>query len=254
MIKLHNDDCLNILPQLDDDSVDLVVTSPPYNMKLRVRNGKYCQREKNKITDKYEEFADNLSMEDYFEFQKNVITELIRVGKVVFYNVQFLSGNKRALYRIIGEFSDYIKEIIVWDKVNGQPAVHHGVLNSQYEIIIVFDKYNSINRMFDVANFDRGTLSNVWGIKREKKTVKNHGAAFPLSLANRIITTFSNKGDTVLDPFLGTGTSGVASVLNERKFIGIELSKNYFDISTERINDTVAEKKETSSLDSILKF
>ena len=255
LVKLFNDDCLNVLSDMETDSVDLVVTSPPYNMKLRVRDGKYVQREKtNTITKKYEEFEDNLSMEDYQKFQHDVIAELVRVGKVVFYNVQFLSGNKLALFRTIGEWASYIKEIIVWDKVNGQPAVHHGCLNSRYEIIIVFDKYNAINRMFDIANFERGTMDNVWSIKRDKKHTDTHGAAFPMELASRIVENFSNEGDVVMDPFLGTGTAGVASVLAGRDFIGVELSKSYFDIATKRIEGTTKTVDSKKSLESFMEF
>lgn len=236
-IKLLNADCLKALESLPSGSVDLVFTSPPYNMNLRIRNGKYCSRQIVKeLTTKYSGFDDNLPMDEYFNFNKSVINELLRVSDLVFYNMQILTGNKPAVFKLLGEFSEQVKEFIIWDKVNSQPAIGEGVLNSQFEIIIVFQNSKPESRKFESANFKRGTLSNHWSIKRGKKTHKDHGAVFPIELAKKVIENFSKKGDVVLDPFMGTGTTGVASVELGRKFIGIELLKNYFDFAQEKIS------------------
>lgn len=237
MTLIHGD-CLEKMEKMDDNTADIILTSPPYNMNLRIRNGKYASRQIVKeISTKYENYDDNLPMEDYFRFTRNVLNECIRVSKMVFYNVQFLTGNKPALFKIIGEFSDLLKEIIVWDKVNAQPAIGESVLNSQYEVILVFDKENAISRKFQNGRFERGTLSNCWSIKRGKKPTNAHGAVFPVELAERVIRNFSNAGDTVLDPFLGTGTTGVACKNLNRNFIGIELDETYFNIARERIEN-----------------
>lgn len=132
-------DCLSIMKQLPDNKIDMVITSPPYNMNLRIRNGKYCSRQIVKeLTTKYENFADNMPMDEYFEFNKRVVEELLRLSDTVFYNVQFLTGNKPALFKLIGHFADRLKEFIVWDKVNAQPAIGQGVVNSQFEVLLVF--------------------------------------------------------------------------------------------------------------------
>tara|TARA_R110000772_G_scaffold227016_1_gene337700 strand:- start:49 stop:819 length:771 start_codon:yes stop_codon:yes gene_type:complete len=226
-------DCLERLKEVPENSVDLVVTSPPYNMNLRIRNGKYCSRQIVKeITTKYKNFDDNLPMEKYLDFNVLIIGELLRVcSGPIFYNVQFLTGNKPALFKLIGYFSEEIKEFIIWDKVNAQPAIGEKVLNSQFEVLLVFDKYNAISRKFDSGQFNRGTLSNVWQIKRGKKNNKTHGAVFPIELAEKIISNFSNENSTVLDPFTGTGTSGVAAKKLSRKFIGIEMDNDYFEFA-----------------------
>lgn len=148
-------------------------------MNLRIRNGKYCSRQIVKeMSTKYSNFKDNLPIDEYLDFNRAVIRECLRVSPYVFYNVQFLTGNKLAFFKIIGEFSEQLKEVIVWDKVNAAPAVSELVLNSQYEFILVFDKHNAISRKFDCGNFSKGTLSNCWRIKRGKKSVKTHRAVF----------------------------------------------------------------------------
>lgn len=236
--KIYNEDCLSGLKKMPDSSVDLVFTSPPYNMNLRIRNGKYCSRQIVKeISTKYQNFSDNLTMDEYFDFNKQVIEELIRVGGLVFYNVQFLTGNKVALFKLIGHFSEVLKEVIIWDKVNGQPAIQEGVLNSQYETILVFDKKNAISRKFDNAQFKRGTLSNVWDIKRGKKYSPKHGATFPEELAERVILNFTNENDVVLDSFSGLGTTAVATIRTGRKYVGFEIDEEYWKLSQERISE-----------------
>ena len=236
-IQLIKDDCLSEIKSMGEDSVNLVVTSPPYNMNLRIRNGKYCSRQIVKeISTKYANFSDNLPMDDYYKFNKAVIEQLLRVcDGPIFYNVQFLTGNKPALFKLIGEFAEQLKEFIIWDKVNAQPAIGEGVLNSQFEVLLVFDSKSAISRKFAVNGFDRGTLSNHWSIKRGKKPSNTHGAVFPVELAEKIVSNFSIEGGIVLDPFMGCGTTGVACKSLGRKFIGVEMDKDYFDISVKRI-------------------
>ena len=239
---LYNGDCLEVMDRLIANKVkaDLMFTSPPYNMNLRIRNGKYCSRQIVKeITTKYRSFSDNLPIDDYFKFNKDVIDRALGLSNLVFYNVQFLTGNKPALFKLIGHFNLQIKEFIIWDKINSQPAIGDKVLNSQFEVLLVFSRDNAISRRFDNGNFDRGTLSNLWNIKRGKKVHKSHGATFPLALANKVIENFSQVGDVVIDPFMGTGTTGVACKQTGREFIGIELDKDYFEIASNRIQEVL---------------
>ena len=236
-MKLINDDCLLAMKKMTDDSVALTITSPPYNMNLRIRNGKHCSRQIVKeISTKYKNFDDNLLMDDYFEFNKKIIIELLRISSITFYNVQFLTGNKSALYKLIGYFSENIKEFIIWDKVNSQPAIGSNVLNSQFEVLLVLSKKDdAISRKFKQANFNRGTLNNLWSIKRGKKIDGSHGTVFPVELIEKIINNFSNEKDIILDPFMGTGTTGVACKNTDRSFVGIEIDKEYFEITKNRI-------------------
>lgn len=233
---LYNSEALSTLKTLADNSADLVITSPPYNMNLRIRNGQYCSRQIVKeLSTKYGEFSDNLPIEDFYRLHSEILKELLRVSPLVFYNIQIVTGSKRAFFKIIGEFSDQLKEIIVWDKGHAQPAMSPKVLNRRSELILVFDREDGISRKFESAQFNRGCLDDVWEIKRAKKLCKDHGATFPEDLVEKILLNFSKEGDTVLDPFMGTGTTAAVAEKLNRNWIGIELSKNYCDFIEERL-------------------
>lgn len=235
-------DCLDRMKEIPDNSVDLVLTSPPYNMNLRIRNGKYVSRQIVKeLSTKYDDYDDNLPMDDYFNLLKNVVAECLRVSDLVFFNIQALTGNKPALYRLMGEYHDKIKELIIWDKVNAQPAIGGGVLNSQFEMIIVFQNSAPESRKFSDANFERGTMSNVWNIKRERQPIKGLGAAMPSELASLVIRSFAKPGQTILDPFVGSGTTGVEALNHGCKFIGIELSSCRLEAARDRISRSLSQ-------------
>lgn len=242
-IKLLRGNCYEIIKKMENNSIDHVITSPPYNMNLRIRNGKYCSRQIVKeFSTKYNGFDDNLPMEEYFEFHKNVINELLRITrKYIFYIIQPVTGNKRALYKLLGEFNENIKEVIIWNKVTGQPAMAKNVMNSVFEYIIVFakDKNDSISRQFKESNFNRGTLNNVWNIKRKRSVSNEHSATFPEELVENIILNFTKKNEIILDPFSGTGTTGISCIKNNRRYIGIELLENYFNTSINRFKNII---------------
>lgn len=236
--KIFNESCLNTLARMSDNSVDLVITSPPYNMNLRIRNGKYCSRQITKeFSTKYDGFDDNLPIDEYFDFHLRVIKELLRVAPIVFYNVQIVTGSKRAVFKLLGEMNEYVKDIIVWDKDNAQPAMSEGVLNRQYELIIVFAKRDAISRKFNYCNFERGTLNDVWRIKRGKKVTNLHGATFPEELVEKILINFSRERDVVYDPFMGTGTTAVVCKNMNRRFIGSEIITSYVEVAKERLQN-----------------
>jgi site-specific DNA-methyltransferase (adenine-specific)/modification methylase len=234
-------DCREVLPLLPP--CDLIFTSPPYNMNLRIRGGEYCSRQiVDEFSTKYEGYADNLPIDDYEALLRETIAMSLNVSPLVFWNIQFLTGNKRPMFRLIGEYADSIKEFIVWDKMVAQPAMSDGVMNSRWEAILVFDRENGITRRFDAA-FKRGALDNLWQIGKERSAYDSHGATFPLSLPSKAIDAFTFNGQTVCDPFLGTGTTGVACINLGRKFIGIEFERKYFDIACERISRALAQPR-----------
>ncbi len=236
-VKILQGDCLNLLKKIDNDSIDIVITSPPYNMNLRIRNGKYCSRQIVKeISTKYTEFDDNLPIEEYNKFHTEVLKELLRVADLVFYNIQIVTGSKRSIFKMIGEFSDNLKEIIVWDKGHGQPAMQKQVLNRRTELILVFEKDYPISRQFRKrGKFARGTVDDIWEIKRQRNNIKNHAATFPEDLVKKIIENFSDENDTILDCFLGTGTTAVVAKKLNRNFIGMEISPKYVEITKDRL-------------------
>ena len=240
--KIYNENCLDTMRRMPDNFVDLTITSPPYNMKLKVQKGKYqhilssSPWAADDARTKYcGDFEDSLPIEDFYKIHSEIVTELLRISKMIFYNISIVAGSKRAFFKIIGEYSDFVKEIIIWDKGHGQPAISPGVLNRQSELIIVFDNSTAINRTFYKCNFDRGTMSDVWKIARGKKISKDHGAVFPEELVQKIIENFSDEGDLIYDPFMGTGTTGHVASLYKRNYIGSEISKDYCKVAEERI-------------------
>lgn len=236
---IYHENCLDTLSRLPDGSIDAVITSPPYNMNLRIRNGVYCSRQIVKeLSTKYDGFPDNIPIEQYYQFHKRVIEELLRVSNIVFYNIQIVTGSKRAFFKLIGDYSENIKDIIVWDKGNAQPAMASRVLNRQSELILVLQKEGAISRQFEKCNFERGTLNDIWLIKRGAKKGKSsyHGATFPEALVYKIITNFTNKGDLIYDPFMGTGTTAYVAKQLGRHYIGSEIVGTYVEICRERLN------------------
>ena len=236
--EIYNEDCLKTLRKMKNNSVDLVITSPPYNMNLRIRNGKYCSRQIVKeISTKYTDFDDNMPIDEYNKFHSEVLSELIRTSSLIFYNIQIVTGSKRSIFKMMGDFSDYLKDIIVWDKGNAQPAIQKQVLNRRSELILVFDKDYPISRQYrEKGCFDRGTIDDIWQIKRAKnKGEEYHGATFPEQLVEKIIINFSKKGDLIYDPFMGTGTTAVVATAMNRNFIGSEICEKYIEIANNRL-------------------
>tara|TARA_R100001530_G_scaffold91011_2_gene63247 strand:+ start:24 stop:737 length:714 start_codon:yes stop_codon:yes gene_type:complete len=222
--KIYNEDCLETLKQMPDDFVDYVLTSPPYNVT-------------NKSLSKYIDFKDNFSQEQYYDQQKKIISELLRVAKNhIFYNIQMVSGNKIALHKLIGFFAENIKEVIIWKK-SGQPAISSNVFNSCFEYIIIFSNKEPLKRYFKDANFKRGTQNNIFKILNSHSNpfAKQHKAIMPLDLPRYFMINFGENNDIWYDPYMGTGTTAVAAILENKRYLGSEISKEYIDISNKKI-------------------
>lgn len=242
-------DCLRGLKLLDNNCIDLTVTSPPYD-DIRSYNG-YS-----------------------FDFE-NIAKELYRItkqGGIVVWIVSDKTKNgdesgisfRQALY-----FKDCgfkLLDTMIWKKPTftdtGSLKVRYG---NVFEYMFVFtkgkcktfhpikdrkNKYSGSKKHGTVRQIDGsvkdisskgkeiaeyGQRFNVWEISPEKNNKTGHPAVFPEQLANDHIITWSNEGDVVLDPFMGSGTTAKMAILNNRKFIGFEISNEYCDIANERI-------------------
>lgn len=228
--KIYCENNLDTMKRMPDNSVDLIVTSPPYNFNLRIHSGKYTKRSVNEVTKYNKAYSDNLGMQEYYEWQKECIEQMLRVCKnYVFYNIQMLTGNKVALFKLMGYFAENIKEVLIWDKVFAEPAISKGVLNSQYEYVIVFSKNKAISRMFEVCNFKRGTEANIIKIPKNMSNgnSKTHNACFPEELPYWVINMFSNTNDIIYDPFAGTGTTIRMAIILGRRWVGSEINAEY---------------------------
>ena len=160
--KLYNEDCLDTMSRFTNNYIDLTVTSPPYNMRTRIRNGKYTEREKSEhFSKKYSDFHDAYPIKEYESIHSGVLHSLLEISSMVFINIQIVTGSKEAWFRIIGEFGEYLKDIAIWDKGFGQPAMHEKILNSAYELVLILENDKRAGRMIQNAVFGRGEMQNI---------------------------------------------------------------------------------------------
>ena len=237
--KIICGDCLEEMKKIEDNSVDFTITSPPYNAGKNVR-GNF-----------YKNYSDDLSNDEYYLFIKNTLKELIRINKkYIFFNFQILSGNKNSYLQILSDFKENIKEIIIWHKKQVQPAIQPTCLSSAFEFIIVFSKKElAKNRTFEFANFNnrkKGQLNtniiygdNMSCIKQFNKMNKTNKATFPEYFVKWFIDKFTKEKDIILDPFAGTGTTLFVAKQNKRRYLGIELDKEYCNIINLRLKQGI---------------
>jgi DNA modification methylase len=223
--KIYCESNLETMAKMPNKSIDYVLTSPPYNVKT-------------KRIAKYKDFKDGFSQEQYFEQQKELITELLRVTKNhIFYNIQMLSGNKIALHKLIGHFAENIKEVIIWRKGFGEPAISQKVFNSAFEYIIIFSNNEPKKRLFSDANFKRGTQSNIFEILNSHSNpfANVHKAIMPLDIPRYFMINFGKEKDIWFDPYMGTGTTAVAAIEEKRQWVGSEISNEYVTLANNRL-------------------
>lgn len=251
--KIILGDCIKVMKEMEANSVDLIVTSPPYNMRTRIRNGKYTTREKSdNFSKKYKYFEDALPIDNYYYVHKSALREMLRISPIVFWNVQIVTGSKEAIFKIIGDFHKELRDIIVWDKIVAQPAMHKSVLNRGYELILIFEQGAQAGRAFTKSCFKRGEMSDVWKIPKEKNhNIPGHRACFPEKIPRDILKGWSNRGDTVLDPFVGSGTTLLAAEDIGRNSIGIDISKEYCKLAYERLKKKTEQTKLTGEKSNI---
>lgn len=223
--KLLHGDCLEEMRKMPDGGVDVTFTSPPYNDSGHTQNDMEAQRHS-----KYE-YAE--ARDDWYEWQEECIEEMLRVSKrQVLYNVQPILNNKTDVYRLIGRFADRIDHIIVWYKPNAQPQHYPHRIANAYELLIVF-KGKQFDKLYINSNGYRNVI--VKNINSNHYWSSKHRAVMSMDFCDEIIREFTLDTDTVLDPFMGLGTTGISCIKYDRNFVGIEIHKPYYDIASERI-------------------
>ena len=226
--KIYNESNLETMKRMPNGFVDYVLTSPPYNVGKNGLNGE---------GKKYDIHNDSMTSDEYLNQQISLIKELLRVTKKhVFYNIQMLSGNKLSLMKLMGVFSENIKEIIIWNKKHGVPAMEPGVFNSAYEYIIIFSNDQPQKRKFYDCDF-RGNQNNVFLIQNShsNKYSDVHKAVMPLDIPRYFMQLFGKENDIWYDPYNGTATTSIGAIMEKKNFIGSEISTEYFDLGNNRI-------------------
>ena len=230
--KVHCGDCLELLAKMPALSVDLIVTSPPYNLRNSTGNGMKDGRggkwPKAKLIDGYEGHDDCMPHDDYVAWQRKCLKAMMRVIRqdgAIFYNHKWRvqSGLLQDRSDIVAGFP--VRQIIIW-KREGGINFNPGYFLPTYEVLYLISKPD-----FKLAP-KTNAFGDVWAIPQEKNTP--HPAPFPVELAQRCIQ--STTGPLILDPFLGSGSSAIAAELCGKAWIGFELSKDYCKVSRERIN------------------
>lgn len=233
------------MKELPDNSIHLMITSPPYNVS--------------------KEYDDDLSLNEYLQLLKNSFNETYRVlvnGGRACINVANL-GRKPYI-----PLSDYISKImldigfnmrgeIIWNKAaSASPSTAWGswlsaanpILRDIHEYILVFSKgdYNRIGKgkqnTITKEQFMEYTKS-IWTMKAESARRIGHPAPFPEELPLRLIQLYSFKGDIILDPFIGSGTTAVSAIKSERTFVGFDINQAYIDLAENRLKSHLTQTK-----------
>ncbi|RCX15625.1 site-specific DNA-methyltransferase (adenine-specific) [Fontibacillus phaseoli] len=240
-ILLSNDDCIKAMQRLHPESVDLILTDPPYNLGLFMKD-----RDTNlkKMRDNFFGAAgwDDLDFAEWEESMNKFFIESARLLKKGGAMIVFMSVIKvETLIRLAEQNGFYYKTTGIWHKLNPMPRNMnlHFVNSTEAWVYLTYKKktgtFNNDGKM--VHDFFETAITS----STEKKFGK-HPTQKPEQLLQQFISLLSNEGDTVLDPFMGSGTTGVVAKRNYRKFIGIELNKEYFQNAKKRIEETKCNK------------
>jgi site-specific DNA-methyltransferase (adenine-specific) len=239
-VKILHEDILNT--SLHENSIDLIVTSPPYNVDI-----------------KYGSNHDELSYQDYLEFSRNWMSVCYTLAKNdgrFCLNIP-LDKNKGGHNSVYADLTTIAKEVgwqyfttIVWNEGNISRRTAWGSWMSAsaphviapVEMIVVFYKMQwkkSQKGESDISRNDFMAWTNgVWTFNGESKKRIGHPAPFPIELPKRCIQLFSYVGDTILDPFNGSGTTLIAASTHNRKAIGVDIDKSYCELALERLKKT----------------
>lgn len=253
MIQLYQGDCLELMREIPDGSVDMTITSPPYD-NIRTYNGNVGQWT-------FEKFQ-GLAKELYRTIAAGGVVVWI-VGDATIKGSETGTSFRQALY--FKEVGFNIHDTMIWEKIS--PFTHKNRYISCFEYMFVLSKGTpkTANIICDRKNKcagakihgtlrmaadgflqrtpgykkrvvkEYGARYNVWDIPGDKNNKTGHPAVFPVRLVEDHIKTWSNPGDIVIDPLMGSGSTGVACVNTGRDFIGMELDEGYFSIAKERI-------------------
>lgn len=234
---IYKEDCLKGLSKIEDKSVDLIFTDPPY-YQYRAGNLKGLKNHKDLITEfKFDGFK---SEEEYLSFMEKVIVQLFRVSKDGASGYLWCGDDYVSfLSRIIEKVGFQFRKVIHWHKTNPFPAIStRKMFANSMELMIHFSKGSPKTWNFKDVNEMHNFIEVPICMGKERT---EHETQKPLKVCVPFIEISSNVGDVVLDPFMGSGTTAIASLLLERNFIGFEIEDRYCKVIRQRFNDFMAE-------------
>ena len=235
-VNLYKSDCLEVLKIIPDNSVDLILTDPPYKTTSRGNAGSSGGMLQKDINKKGRVFAHNdINCSEY-------ATEFYRVLKEGTHC--YVMTNHVNLIEMLNTFVKsgfHFTKSLIWDKGNKIMGQYY---MSQFEYILFFRK-GKAKRINQCGTSDILSIHNTKTKDSEGNNI--HDTEKPVELMRILIENSSEKGEVVLDPFMGSGSTGIACIDTNRNFIGIEIDDEYFDIAKNRINET-----KTKWLDNLL--
>ena len=223
--KIYNMDCIDGMKLIEDNSIDLIVTDPPYLIDYQTNRRK---RNNEKISAKIIGDTD-------FELIEKYIQDCNRIMKENTALYMFCSFDKIELFKL--ELQKYfkIKNMIIWEKNNGTVGDLEAQFQKKYEIMFLVNKGRK--------KFNGKRITDVWKFSKVTEKQRIHSNQKPIELINQCIVKHSNENEVVFDGFMGSGTTAVSAYNLNRKFIGFELDKEYFDIASLRIKQEVDQIK-----------
>ena len=245
-IKLYNTDCLEKLLAIKSESVDLIFADPPYNLQLKNKLVRPDSSNVSAVDDYWDQFK---SFEQYDEFCIKWIKECHRILKKN--GSIWVIGSYHNIFRvgkIIQDNNFWILNDIIWNKKNPMPNFKGTRLTNAHETLIWAAKSKKSKYTFNYHSMktlnDDKQLRSDWELAicngSERITSNNkkvHSTQKPEALLYRVLLCASNKNDIILDPFMGSGTTGAVAKKLGRNFIGIEKDKKYFKVAEKRINN-----------------
>jgi site-specific DNA-methyltransferase (adenine-specific) len=227
--KIYNEDCLDTMSRMPDGFVDLIITSPPYNLNKKASGGGSSK----KNYDGW--YPDDLPEPEYQELQKKVIQECLRVSKNgLYYNHRIrYAWHKRNKYRMPSNIyhpMDWLRDFPIWTEIIWDRCGTSGHTNGRCRL--------SDERIYHIGKpkvFHDMGYTTVWKINPSKNV--GHVCTFPEELVERCLHISTNVSDVVYDPYMGSGTTAISCIKHHRKFIGSERNKEYADLAEKRVNE-----------------
>ncbi len=237
--KIICGDAVEVMKEMPEESIDLVVTSPPYNLRNSTGNGMKDGRggkwANAALMNGYTNHEDTMPHDKYVKWQRNCLQEMLRIIKddgAIFYNHKWRvqGGVLQDRQDIVSGFP--VRQIIIWKRKGGF-NFNIGYFLPTYEVIYLIAK----------PKFKLATKANahgdVWEFTQEMNN--KHPAAFPVNLIDRIVSATNAK--VILDPFKGSGTTAVSAINFKRNYIGIDVSPEYCEMARKRIKQHQSQSK-----------
>lgn len=241
--KIYKGDCLDLIKKLPKQSVDMVFADPPYNLSndgITCKSGRIASVNKG-------DWDKSKGLKLDYQFTKKWLKLIKRV--LTPQGTVWISGTYHNIYYIafaLAELDYAIINDIAWFKPNAAPNMSCRCFTASHETLLWAKKNKKAKHYFDynlVKKINDGKqMRSVWKIPTTPKSEKkygNHPTQKPIELLKRCIISSTNINDTILDPFCGSGTTGVVALLSNRKFIGIEIDPSFVELTIKRIDNSI---------------